>query len=293
MSFSTEQKREITEQQYKNPCCRRALLCGALVAKASVNGDSVSFASNYGFVLDFISGLVSEFYGKTPERFRSALGGRGETLSFGSRSCARYLNDVENSIAPFSAKCAFCRSSFFRGLFLACGRVSNPDVQYLLEFAPAARHEMIARTLSSYGIEAKYTERKKEKLFYVKKSSAIEDFFALAGMNTTAFQFINTKIANSLRNSANRIANCETNNIGKAVNASHQQIEVIEALSAKGLLSSLPDELKQTAVLRLENKSLSLSALSRISVPPLSKSGLSHRLDKILELGRELLEKEK
>lgn len=292
MSFSSDQKKEIIEQHYKNSCCRKALLCGALVAKATACGDNIIIAANSRQTLDFIASLIREFYSQNIDQVKSTSGGRGAALSFSSRSCAKFVGAIDDAAELFFCKCSFCRSAFLRGLFLACGRVSDPAKQYMLEFAPIGHHERILRLFALFEISAKYMERKKEKLIYLKKSSAIEDFFALAGMNATAFQLINAKIKNEIRNNANRIANCETNNIGKAVDASHQQLELLDELQLRGLLSSLPEELENTARLRLENRTLSLSALSKLSVPPLSKSGLSHRLDRILEIGAQLIEKQ-
>ena len=103
------------------------------------------------------------------------------------------------------------------------------------------------------------------------------------------FQVMNSKINAELRNNANRIANCETSNIEKAVNSSMKQIAVILELERAQLLSSLPEELERTARLRLEHRDLSLSQLAAISVPPISKSGLSHRLNKIMQLAKKHL----
>ena len=88
-----------------------------------------------------------------------------------------------------------------------------------------------------------------------------------------------------------RVANCETNNILRAVNAAKPQLLVIRALEENDLLSVLPDELEATARLRLEYPDLSLAQLAAIAVPAISKPGLSHRLKKIVELGEQILKK--
>ena len=101
---------------------------------------------------------------------------------------------------------------------------------------------------------------------------------------------MNSKIKSELRNDANRVSNCEMNNINTAVNTAIRQIAVISALEKRGLLGTLPDELAHTARLRLEYDSLSLSQLAAKFTPSISKPGLSHRLNKIEELGKKLLE---
>ena len=59
----------------------------------------------------------------------------------------------------------------------------------------------------------------------------------------------------------------------------------------KKILNQLPEELISTAKMRLENPDMSLSQLAMHSVPPLTKSGISHRMTKIVKLAEELLKK--
>ena len=63
--------------------------------------------------------------------------------------------------------------------------------------------------------------------------------------------------------------------------------EAILQLEESNLLSSLPDELERTARLRLLYPDLSLTQLAAVSVPPISKSGLSHRLKRIMDFCEE------
>ena len=76
MSFSAEQKKEITEYTYKSACCRRSLLSGILFAKADVDGKSVTLSFDKAEYADFASKLIREFYGKEGEIYRSQQGGR-------------------------------------------------------------------------------------------------------------------------------------------------------------------------------------------------------------------------
>jgi DNA-binding protein WhiA len=118
----------------------------------------------------------------------------------------------------------------------------------------------------------------------------IEDFFAMANMNNTAFEIMNMKIQGELRNNANRIVNCETNNIDRAVSASMEQITLINELIKRDLISLLPDELASTARFRIDHQDMSLSQLAGAITPPISKSGLAHRLKKITEMAKAILE---
>ena len=288
MSFSLEEKNDIINQPIKSACCKRALLSGILASRATVEDGFIKLNAYSDESVDFISKLVLEIYGKEAEISRLKVGGRGKILSFRAPSAIKYLESFKDKGEPFPKSCKLCLSYFLKGVFFASGRVSDPKKQYLLEFS-INDYEFFKEYFENLGLPVKFTARGKERILYLKKSTLLEDFFALAGMNGTAFHIINAKIESEIRNNVNRVANCETNNIGKTVTASHAHILAIRKLAEKGLLSSLPEELEKTAILRLQYEELSLSALAKISVPPISKSGLSHRLNKIRELSHTLL----
>ena len=290
MSFLSELKSEIIGDTYKSACCRRSLLNGVLYSKgASVNSD-VTVRLETDEVASFFSSLVLEIFGKETAISSFACGGRGREITFRSPAAEKYLLSVtQDHISPFKEKCGYCRSAFVRGIFLACGRITNPKKQYRLELAPTDRLELHRDYFSSLGIPFSITERKTERLLYTGNSGVAEDFFALAAMNSTAFMLMNSKIESEFKNNANRIRNCETNNIQKTVSAAHKWIEAIEALERANLLSTLPEELEKTARLRLAFRDYSLARLAAEFTPPISKPGLSHRLNKILEISEKLL----
>lgn len=290
MSFSSEQKREIVEHVYKSHCCRRALLSGVLFARGRVEGGIVINLEK-AETATFVARLIKEFFSATVQPMRSPKGGRCVYLKFSNSSAEKYIASLPNSHDIYKEKCASCTSAFLRGVFLAAGRVSDPAKQYGIEFSLAERSDAFARILTELGVPPLVSQKKTGKVVYYKNSSLIEDFSAIAGMNTTVFAIMNEKIKGDIRNNVNRIANCETNNIGKAVNASMKLISQLEALDRANLLSSLPEELEATARLRMKHRDLSLSQLAAISVPAISKSGLSHRLAKINEFAKELLER--
>lgn len=289
MSFCSEQKNEIISQMPKASCCKRAILQGVLAAKGLLDGTNITLSVDTRATADFVCELIHEIYSKTPEVGTSARGGRRLLISFSSPAAEKYIKALSSGGECHKSGCAACQSSLLRGLFLASGRVCNPEKQYLLELHVPYNREVILSYLNELGLSPKVSKKPHEVLIYFKKSTDIEDFFALAGMNNTAFAFMNAKINGELRNNVNRIINCTTSNIGKAVSASLQQIELIERLVEKGLISKLPDELEATARLRLEHRDLSLSQLAAIITPKISKPGLSHRLKRITELAKELL----
>jgi DNA-binding protein WhiA len=76
----------------------------------------------------------------------------------------------------------------------------------------------------------------------------------------------------------------------KSVNAASRQVEDIKLISSCVGLSSLPEKLQDAAVLRLEHPDLPLKELAELTEPPVSKSGMNHRLARISELAQRLRE---
>lgn len=291
MSFTSVQKQYIISQPYKSPCCRKALLFGTLFAKGEYNGkNEITVSVGSKDIAEFLSKFILEFFGVTPNIGTSPNGGRRVLLTFVSKTAANYLSNISNG-QLFTNKCDFCVSSFLRGVFLACGRIADPKKQYFLELSLGERCEPFTAVLQSIGTTPKYIDKKTEKILYYKKSSDIEDFCGYAGLNKAMFALMDAKVEGEFKKSAMRVANCETGNISRAVYAASRQLEIIRALDKANLLSSLPDELEATARLRLEHADMSLFQLSAISVPHISKPGLSHRLNRIIEIGEQLLSK--
>ena len=86
-----------------------------------------------------------------------------------------------------------------------------------------------------------------------------------------------------IRNNANRVTNCESANIDKTVAAAAVHLDAVRKIEAHGGLDLLPEELREVARLRLENPDMSLRELGETMDPPLSRSGINHRLRRIVE----------
>lgn len=293
MSFSSDQKHKIISDVYKNVCCRRALLYGILSSRATLSVDAIEITLEKKEFCDFASKLIFEFYGKHADSVNSEKGGRCKKIRFESKSAGKYLRSLAEGGELFLSKCQGCASAYMRGVFLACGTLSDPEKQYLMELTPSANADKILTFLNEFSFYPRIFERKDKNVISLKKASEIEDLCGFIGLTDAMFSMTNMQIQREFSNNANRVVNCETNNIGKSVSASGKQIEAITALIDHNLLSSLPDELEYTARLRIQNDGLSLSQLAMLFTPPISKSGLSHRLAKIIEMAEQLLSNKK
>ncbi len=194
------------------------------------------------------------------------------------------MNDKFIVEEDFPRECCF--QSFLRGAFLACGNINDPEKEYRAEFN--IKNEQIAdellEILEKFGIILKKNKRASGVQLYTKDSTVIEDLLTLMHAGKISLEIINKKIEKSFRNDTNRARNCDDANISKTVEASLKQRTAIEYLEKNDKLFSLPEELQYVARLRMNNPSLSLKELCRVSEHPLTVSGLNHRLSKIIEL---------
>lgn len=189
---------------------------------------------------------------------------------------------------PRCARCEACVPHFIRTLFLHFGSITDPEKRNHLEFSVDTQEEAdaLAALLLSENMDMKQTVRKKKFILYCKSGEQIADFLALIGANTAAFDFMNSRIEREFRSNVNRQVNCDTANIEKALQASEKQIAIIRKMVETGVINALPESLRITAELRLQNEQLSLKELGDAHDPPITKSGVSHRLQKILAAAR-------
>ncbi len=179
-----------------------------------------------------------------------------------------------------------CRVAFARGAFLAGGSVTDPEKRYHLELTTT--HQKVAREtdalLLELGYGAKLTSRGGNCVLYFKQSELIEDFLTMLGAPVCAMDVMQAKMEKDLRNGVNRRVNCETANLTKVVDAAQEQIAAIRRLQQAGGLETLPEKLRQSAQLRLENPEATLQELADMQTPPVSKSAINHRMRKLVQL---------
>ncbi len=295
MSFALETKSSLCTIPIKSACCRKSELFGLLYAQSDFADKKLKFSID----LDKISAHFAALYrglfrmDAVIEESEKLTRSRVPTHSYRFLPPdGRELDDIcQTFIAgdPLAESelftCENCRKHFLRGLFLAVGTITNPERGYHLEFAVSnpKRCADLCAFLEDMGIPARVTKRRGVLAVYMKESEIIEDFLTLIGAPQAALTIMECKIMRDIRNNENRRNNCDTANIFKSTGAATQQIRAIRFLSDAGLLGKLPQSLRETAVLRLNNPEVSMSELAALHDPPITKSGVSHRLAKIQE----------
>ena len=289
MSYAAELKRQLAEREIKKKCCRRALLDGIFTARATLlPEEKITLTLPKGPVATLVSDLLTEL--RIPSK-AEALGAKKTrqrfTVTVGERDFAAPAIAIANG--ERIGTCDGCAACFLRGVFLAGGRLSDFEKEYRIEISAGERYGVLLAALRYSMPSARHIVRRGEQIVYCKVSGEIFDFLGRIGAETAAFELLNATIRGNYRDIANRTSNCEFRNIRQQTDAMERVNSLIRRLIDADMLGRLPDELRETAILRMENPELSLAALGRKCSPTVTKSGMNHRLERLERLAKELL----
>ena len=292
MSFTTEISEEIRSLPLKKNCCRRAAALGLLIG-AVKNADGRYTSAFYEKeTAELAVRLLAQVFRCASEISETVAFGRTKYfVSFQSHAVADFLKDVETydgSRLPHETagfKCAGCKTAFLGGAFQSVATVTDPKKGYHMELAfdGEGKRRFVSEILTSVAGEPRMISRGNRFCLYYKNNGAIVDILFFMGCNKTSTLVANSFIKRDIRNYENRATNCDTGNILRAVSAAQKHINAIESLKATGRFESLPEELRYTAELRVENPDASLAELAALHEPPISKSGLNRRLNLLCE----------
>lgn len=190
-------------------------------------------------------------------------------------------------MALLRKKC--CRAAYLRGAFLGGGSVNRPEASCHLEITAKraalgrALHTLLRRLHFPVGL----TDRRETYVVYLKESDAVMDFLALIGAEEAAEEIEVARNLKEVRAQVNRLVNVETANLQRAVDAASDQLAAIERLAAAGRLTTLSEDLRETAEMRRAHPEISMAELAALC--HISKSGMSHRLRKLCTMAEEVI----
>ena len=168
--------------------------------------------------------------------------------------------------------------------------MSDPEKSYHLEMTTT--HASVSREayaiLLDMGFSPKEAKRSGSSMLYFKQSETIADFCTWVGAPVTALKIMNAKVDKDMRNAINRKVNCDSANADKIVLAAQEQLNAIKEIDRVFGLENLPNALHEAALLRIANPASSISDLAKLSIPPVSKSTLNYRLNKLMALQKKL-----
>ncbi len=323
MSFSYDAKYEVADSELpQNDCCVKAELGGLLRTCAEVAGNEdegyrIEFITELKNLFKRISLLLSRIYTEVPELNLVVEERPNHILKYHitipSGLTRQVLIDTyilrENYSGAYELNFGVsrhlieqdcCQREFIKGVFMGCAsaNIVIKDINdlkkhtggYHLEFV-FSNHALagdFSHILSQYDIYTKSMQRRKLSVIYLKEAELVSDTLALVGANNAVLTLQNEFAVREVRNNLNRQLNCMNNNMGKMVNASLKQIEAIEFISETVGLETLSDNLYELCMLRLANPEENLDSLAKLMNPPLTKSGVNHRLRKIVKIAEDL-----
>lgn len=187
------------------------------------------------------------------------------------------------------------KKAYLRGAFLGAGSMVNPEKSYHMEmvFSKEEDYNFTKTILESLEIPPLSYERKGKYILYYKDSDKISDLLNIIGATNSMLELENIRALKDVRNNVNRQVNCDTANINKTLTAANKQIEQIKYIINKKGINYFDQSLRSIVEARLNRPDLSLKDLGKEIEPQLSKSGVSHRLRKIEEIYKSIIQEEK
>ena len=290
MSFSSDIKIKTASIMLEHIECAAAELSGMVRFGGKSDSRGIRLYTENEIIKNRVVKDVTEVFGFSPlvtryqRSFRIIIADENQAENVSDmlflESCD--FERLTDELIPFDC----CAASFIRGAFLNGGSISDPAKAYHMEFT-AKRYEdaeFLMKLLGSYGYYSKIAPRKNSTTVYMKECDAIAEILGFMGAGFGALELYSVQAEKSLRNSINRQVNCETANAKKTASAALKHIVAIEKLKKSGQFPNLPDTLKEIAGLRLEYPEMSLKELGAMTDPPVGRSGVNHRLERLIAL---------
>lgn len=268
MSFSSDIKLVLSEVDYECPDCREAELSGFFTFTGKLSARRARLGS----------GAAAR---RAADALLSRFGIEPEDGVCSEEDTARLRAELSDA-AP---KRGCCRLAYIRGAFLGGGSVSDPKKEYHLEFAAGSedRAERLIGILSALGFEPRLTKRRSRPVVYMKESSGIAELIGYISDGRAGLEIFSAQVEKAVKGDIQRQVNCDSANLGKQARASAGQIKAINKLKAARKWHTLPDVLREIGELRLKYPDLSLEELGRLTEQKIGKSGVNHRLKRIME----------
>ena len=183
---------------------------------------------------------------------------------------------------PLTRQC--CMRAFLRGVMLGGGTMSNPDQGYHLELPcrDADTQNMTAKCMQRIGLPIKLSERRDHRYLYLKQSDQIVQFLTAVGAHSSVMHIEDLRVKRQVMETVNRAMNCDSANLQKQMDASRTQIDAIRRLRDSDRLAALPPSLQEIALARLDNPDATLAQLGQLLHPPIGKSGVNHRMRRLI-----------
>lgn len=287
MSFSTEIKEELSKMtNLANKELIRYEFVGYLISSNTkvLKNNKVKFSTESEYNINRFAKLLKNF---NIQDYEISLSGKAYVIVLKAKYLLNFIEMKADNII-FEEKINNIEQirAIIRGVFLGAGYINQPENKYHLELnlSNEVNGKYITDILQKNGINTKTIVKNSEFSIYLKDGEEISRFFAFIGSNKGVIKFEEIRVQREMNNKINRLVNCEAANLNKTINASIEQIEAIKKLQKENRFEKLDDNLKELALLRIQNPNASLIELGKMLSNPIGKSGVNYRLKKIIEM---------
>ncbi len=292
MSFTYELKKEILEKENSKMCCSLAELAGIVAFSSLIKNGTLRIVIENKAVASRIIRLMKRTLELQAVIDKKNGGGVRKndvyviTVIQGEKLLEKL--GVDGGIKKKLIEKPCCKKAFLKGAFLGGGSVSDPGKRYHLEFVTSYSElcEDFKQLLAELGLKAGTISRRGKEVIYFKDCDSICDVLAMVGVNKGVMEIYEVKVIKDKKNELNRINNMEVANIYKTADAAANQIKCINKIAEKAGLEALPEALRKLADVRLKYPDEGLAQLGKRLDPPLGKSGVNHRMRKIIEISK-------
>lgn len=185
------------------------------------------------------------------------------------------------------------KKAFICGCFLSGGSINNPnnsnyhlEIRFLNKILFEECYDLIKNNVAA---NVKIMTRRNYKYLYIKKSEQISDFLKYIGTVDAMFDYEQKRIYRDYSNQMHRLNNLDVSNFKKSLNASQEQINMIQKIKKnETLYNKLNEKEKLFCSIRLNNKDFSLLEIcdefEKNHDIKISKSAINHYIRKIKKL---------
>ncbi|MBR2549155.1 MAG: DNA-binding protein WhiA [Clostridiales bacterium] len=282
-SFSVRVKLETATKAVKKPVQRQTALCGLFLSQSSSKGSAKEIK-----IPERLSELIIHLF--DAEKIKCTYS-KGKIILKDIYSSSLW-DRSEELLSAFANESLTVEDArrFLRGAFWGCGYCSDPNKGYRIEFIVQDKENamLISAALDVLSIKHIRTERKNSYAVYFKNGDDVSDFLSYIGSPSAMMEFENIRAGKDVNSKVFRAVNCDAGNTKRQAEAAAQRNELITRVMESGLANKLSPELREAAKAHMENPGASLAELGAMMDPPIGKSGMRHRLEKIAEYAESL-----
>ena len=300
LTFSRQVKDELGSVSCDSRCCRNAEICASFFGAGRFQNRTVILSTAHFGAAARLGNLIRQQY-QTEVKWQTGRELLNLTIDEPTlyQSICRDIGHLfgydPDSGSTSSSKMTHlsdcCQRAILRALFLTCGSISEPSTAYHLELSirNSIAAEKASQLLNLLSIKPGILKRHGYFVVYIKEGQHIADFLLLTGAHYSMMSFESLRVEKEMRNSVNRVVNCDSANTQRIANTAARQLELIRQIFESNEIGMLPADLQAAAQARLANPDLSLKELGEMMQPPLGKSGMNHRLKRLEKIITDLL----